>query len=376
MSGTRIPWSFFNSRTSATFTSDVMSASMNTGRQTYMDVYNGGSLVFTIDNRANQAAAFAMNDQIILNSGSSFSQYFWLDEIQYSDYQGNTGMSTATIVCSDAIARFGRGLQNNKVLTQTFAGDQMIEVANLGGTALLPQFEFFASYSNLGSTVSGITYTGAAMQRMNQLQSTDRGLFRQLGATLYYYTRSAVGDMPVAGVTIGRTDSSTQIAYQDFSRINLGLNFMNNVTVTPTGGAEQVAQNTASVAAYGSNFYSVQSEDATNAQALSLAEWLANSQSDPTALRFEIGFTDRAQNFTALDEFLDVFGFFSSFLLNYLVPGAGSETQTRVVMEGFSIDITPSESRFRVYFSPLTYYQFFTLNSATNGVLDTSRLGW
>jgi hypothetical protein len=27
-------------------------------------------------------------------------------------------------------------------------------------------------------------------------------------------------------------------------------------------------------------------------------------------------------------------------------------------------------------FSPLQYYQFFTLNSSTLGILDTSRLGW
>jgi hypothetical protein len=26
--------------------------------------------------------------------------------------------------------------------------------------------------------------------------------------------------------------------------------------------------------------------------------------------------------------------------------------------------------------SPLTYYQFFTLDSSTLGILDTSRLGW
>jgi hypothetical protein len=31
---------------------------------------------------------------------------------------------------------------------------------------------------------------------------------------------------------------------------------------------------------------------------------------------------------------------------------------------------------FTLFLSPLTYYQFFTLDSSTLGILDTSRLGW
>jgi hypothetical protein len=372
MSGYRIPWIFTNITTGSTdFTAEVLSASLNTGRQTYMDVYNGGSLVFTIDNRANQSAGFAMNNRISLR-GLDFNQEFYVDEIQYNDYQGNTGLSTATIICADGIARLGRNLIKDRVLTQTFAGDQILEVQPSGS---FPSFDFTFNLSK-GSTVSGTTYTGSPMQRANQLQSTDRGLFRQFDWYVRYYTRSAIGDSNVSSITLGRTDSTTQIGYQEFSRINLGLNFMNNVTVTPTGGAEQVAENAASVTAYGSNYYSVQSEDSTNAQALGLAQWLANSQSDPTALRFEIGFTDRAQNSTAVNGFINQMLFFYTFVINYRVPGAGSDTQASVVLEGFNIDITPSESRFRLYFSPLAYYQFFTLNSSTQGILDTSRLGW
>jgi len=61
--------------------------------------------------------------------------------------------------------------------------------------------------------------------------------------------------------------------------------------------------------------------------------------------------------------------------LNYQVPG-GSPTSTNVLMEGWSINITPEQTRFELSYSPLQYYQFFTLDSSTLGILDTSRLGW
>jgi hypothetical protein len=57
------------------------------------------------------------------------------------------------------------------------------------------------------------------------------------------------------------------------------------------------------------------------------------------------------------------------------VPG-GSLTTIAVVMEGAQINVTPEQTEFRMTFSPLQYYQFFTLNSSTLGILNTSRLGW
>jgi hypothetical protein len=46
------------------------------------------------------------------------------------------------------------------------------------------------------------------------------------------------------------------------------------------------------------------------------------------------------------------------------------------IIQGFSMSVTPSRTDVEVFTSPLTYTNYFTLNSATLGVLDTSRLGW
>jgi len=62
--------------------------------------------------------------------------------------------------------------------------------------------------------------------------------------------------------------------------------------------------------------------------------------------------------------------------LVYRVPGAGSDTTESVAIEGIAVNATPEQTTFEVFFSPTTYYQFFTLDSSTLGILDTSRLGW
>ena len=370
-----LEWVFINQRTTAAFTSDIMSANFSFGRQTYMDTYSGSSLRFTIKNQNQQANTFQMNDVIEVKvTGSTFEGRFWVDEIQYQDYPGNTGLSTATVVCSDAMTRLGRKLVT-KTLTQDYC---VVQASQLNTVGELPAVVGYAS-SYMGSVASAATFSGSPLTRINELISTDRGILRHNEEYVLFYDRNYINNSVFqSDIKFGRTaDVATKrIAYEEFTRTALGLNFMNNVTVTPTGGAEQTGINQPSVDLYESAYYSVQTVDATNAQGLGLANWLANSQSDPNALRFEISFNDRSQNVGLLEDWMDSLDLPSSYLLSYRVPGTGSDTQAYVVMEGYEVDITPSVSRFRVSFSPLTLYAFFTLNSPVYGVLDSSRLGW
>ena len=146
----------------------------------------------------------------------------------------------------------------------------------------------------------------------------------------------------------------------------------------PAGLATQQATNAASVSTYGANGFTVSTVDANTTQALGLAQWLANTLSETDKQRFVVSFTDLAQSLSTVN--------FSTFLenitlkyqnsLTYRVPGAGSDTTVSVIVEGYDVSATPEQTTFTVYLSPLTYYQFFTLNSTTLGILDTSRLGW
>jgi hypothetical protein len=369
--GVRIPWVFKNHRFVTPFTGIVLSASINVGRGSYMDVYNGGSLVLTVNNNTDQTDNFRMNDRIQVTDGSfGYDQTFWVDEIQYQDYPGNTGLSTMTVTCSDAVTRLGRRFVDGQILPEESAADQIARFDSFG---FPPQVVTVGE----GSIVSGTTYTGAPMQRINQIVSTDRGMLNETQLSVRYVAHDSIASgNPLSSIAIGRTTASNRIGYQEFTRTALGLNFMNTVTVSPDGGSEQVAENTSSATLYGSAFYSVSSLDATDTQALNLAQWLSNVQSDPTAVRFEIGFSDRSQDDAAMIAFVFDMQQQDRFNLSYRVPGAVSDVTTEVIVEGYSVNITPAESVFRVSFSPMAYYQFFTLDSATLGVLDSSKLGF
>ena len=65
-----------------------------------------------------------------------------------------------------------------------------------------------------------------------------------------------------------------------------------------------------------------------------------------------------------------------AFTLEFKPPSSASTLSDQVVLEGWQINMTPEQTVWSMSFSPLNYYQFFTLNSTTLGILDTSRLGW
>jgi hypothetical protein len=121
--------------------------------------------------------------------------------------------------------------------------------------------------------------------------------------------------------------------------------------------------------------------DATTTQALGLAQWLSDSQADPEAQTWAIGFQDISQDQTITERWVEtIMNTIGNgrrvWSLVYRVPGAGSDTTLLVAIEGVTINATTEKTDFTVYFSPATYYQFFSLDSSQFGILDTSRLGW
>jgi hypothetical protein len=231
----------------------------------------------------------------------------------------------------------------------------------------------------VGSSIaSATTYTGTINNYLNYLVMTERGLLNQYGPTLNFIPRKNVSTTTVSGTSLGRTINTTfgsyQIGYESFNRYQNGLQFINTVTVQPTDGTltAQTSVNSSSVSSYGAASYSVSTVDYSNNQALGNAEWVSNNFADPTSLFFDCTFTDIAQNSTVLASF-KLYQIIRNF--EYQVPG-GSLTNILTVIEGWDISVTPEMATITLNLSPLQYYQFFTLDSTTLGILDTSRLGW
>jgi len=365
------------------FTNSVLSASITQGRQKYLDSYSGGSISITINNNANLAANFTFNTKILVYNNLATADYydlFVVQEITFDDYPGNVGLSTATIFAVDALGRAGRIQATNKNLTQANTLNQLDQ---FNYTTLPSDIVFSTLFGGGESIASAQTYTGTVLNQINNINATERGIFTTsaLGSftTQRIYGFERVNPyMTLGSYSFGRNTSSSVIAYNSFKRYQNGLSFINTATISPLGLSSETRTNSSSITTFGPTFYSASTVDYNATQAQGNGDWIVNSFSDPASLRFELEFTDRSQNSVAYDLFSSFF--FAPDELLYAVayrePGAGSDTTVNLVREGWQINITPSETSYRLFFSPLTYYQFFTLNSSTLGILDTSRLGW
>jgi hypothetical protein len=376
---TKIVWQLARSVPSVVdVTSSVLSFSYTQGRQNYLDQYSGGTLSVTLKNQANIAQYFTFNSVWILSDDDAIGeQYFWCQDVSFNDYPGNTGLSTITVSLVDVLARNGRNVVTNVVLAQDDTLDQLqtlwrtipYQIGDVDGTG--PG----------SSTAAAITYSGSMLNYFNLITSTEKGLVGFYGASTFLVRRASVYLTDSTLSFTRNAASATAISYNSFGHDRAGLNFMNNVTVNPNGLASQTATNSTSLTAYGNAAQSVSTVDATTTQAFGLASWLANSQSDPEAETWSLTFQDLPQTVAAQNVFLQVlYGIYGSLMrtwtLVYRVPGAASDTSVLVCIEGISISATADQTIFTVYFSPATYYQFFTLDYTNFGILDTSRLGW
>ena len=366
----RYAWGIKNATTNVTWTSSVLSFTFTNGRQNYLDTYNAGALVLTIKNQADESAGFTFGDKInLLDPNGDLRFAFYVVQVAYNDDPGNTGLSTASITCQDALGLMGRLQMNAFSITAADTGNQFSQVSSVPGyVATRPTLSVRGTS---GSSCSAGSYNGSVLNLWNLLVNTERGLLAVGQSSVQFFYRQGVSDPVANTINLSNTASASNVAYQSFERINLGLDLMNQVQTQPAGLATQQATNATSFSTYGAQGFTISTLDANTTQALGLAQYLANTLSDTTKQRFVVTFTDVMQdvsvaNFTT---FLSNITFKSPTSLTYRVPGAASDTTVQVIVEGFNVSATPEQTTVTAYLTPLTYYQFFTLDSATLGIL-------
>lgn len=372
---TQIAWKFkYGTGSGTEFTSSVISWSAFTGRHNYLDQYAGGQMSITIKNQSNLAASLTRGTIVWVEGANAFGLYGKVNSIQFSDYPGNTGISTATIIVNDALAQAGR--VNLTDFTGYVTALSTVQATATNGYG----FKVDVTANGTGSTTvsTSTSYYGTMLNRLNLLNNSERG---QMGAPLngvWFTARKMITSTPTYTLT-RNSQGANQISYNNFRRIQAGDNFLNYATViTDLYPLGLNGYNVASINAWGRIGYSTTTVIQSGFQALDQAFWLANSQCDPTTLRFEVDFsTSNNSNPAPLENLLyNVQTNASAVYLVYRIPGASSDTTTVAIMEGIQVTANPAETQFTVYLSPQDYYQYFTLNSDTFGILDTSRLGW
>ena len=354
-------------------TSDVMSFTYSTGRRTQFDSWSPGSLVLTIKNESNQADGYNLNDKIILTAvGSYWYQWFYVQEVLFNDLGGTGAGSTATVICTDLLGRLGR----IQVFEQSIGSQPTIQQIDTEFGSLLPSGTIFNFVTNGDSTAAADgSYTGTALNRLNLNMVTEQGAIVLNQENINLFARSSLTSL--AGYLVFNRDGSgigTVYAYSDIKRIALGQNYLNTCTVTPPVAAAQNATDSAGVATYGTYGAEFSTVDNSQAQALSFAQWQVYSRDDPDELSFQISVSDTANN---LADYFDA-QFFNQIVgtVSYKKPGSATPVTSSQIIQGWSMSVNPSRTDIEVFTSPLTYTNFFTLDSDTFGVLDQSRLGW
>ena len=378
-------WKFYTYPALTDLTSNVISFSRFRGKQNYLDNYTGQNMTVTIRNNTNQSASWVIGTAIyIATSTGRDGQVYWITEVQYNDQQGTTttsgsgSASTATITMQDWMGRAGQIQLNSFTLTQEDSYKQMWNQFTVASGALPSDMGWVNAYPGFFQATAA-TYTGTIANRLNlNLAGEKNGSQIYQQQELLFLRPGGVGlsgnEVTLQPAKAGSTGNK-YVQYQQFKRITAGQNFLNTITVTPPVVAAQTATNASSVTTYGTKFNGLSTVNISISQAQNRAQWLANAQSDPYALRFEVSFSDVAQDNTGIEEMLGNYLSTSLVYVKYVVPNSGTLTTTLCNIEGIRYSANPDQTQFTVYLTPNTVYADFVLDSTSFGVLDQNRLG-
>jgi hypothetical protein len=364
----KLTWGVFNYTQSLHITQYVRSLSYTQGRPTPLSPYSGNSASITMTSYGGIEQYVSVNDQILISSEPTggIGRYVFdgiVTSRTFDDNPGDGVNSTMTVSLNDAMLQAGMANLQNQSLVSV---DEQIKEIN----TLLPQV-VMSQFANDVDISTG-TFTTNVSQRINEIIAGDRGVFYVTNGFTIFLPPSVFGDYVDTDVTIGRTTSASQIAYQDLVRVEAASNSLFYTQATVTGSASTVTKSSAAVATYGTRTFT-----ATTAQSnkvSSTAEWYANTFTDPETVMLNLSFTDVAQNELALRLANFLFSQNKFVQVSYTPPG-GTSVTGYFWPEQMTFNATPEKTDISMIMTPLTYYNNFILDDAVFGVLDTSRLG-
>jgi len=361
----KLTWQVLNNtQADLDITQYVQSLNFTLGRPTALSPYSGNSATITMFSYGGRESSMNVNDYIFIKAEATGGTNKILLQGRvasrnFSDEPGTGINSTMTVSINDQMLQAGMANLQNATLSS--ATNQIDSVDNL-----LPQIEI-TDYGSLVSMSTGV-FTVNANQRINEIIAADRGVMFNSDATnlITYFNPSQFDNLTSTAVTIGRTTSATQIAYQDLVRVEAASNSLFYTQATVTGSASTETKSSAALTTYGTRTFT-----ATTAQSnlvAETAEWYANAFSDPEVVMLKLSFSDVAQNSAALVLINSLFLANKFLEVSYTPPGESAVTGY-FWPEQITFNATTSKTTVDMLMSPLTYYANFILNDDIFGVL-------
>lgn len=362
----------------------VQSISVNRGRQRFQDPFSQSSCVIELIPATSYALPLAVGQFIdVRTSNSASASAFFVGritdiqrqyDIPYNSVTGNAPGDRITITATGGTGAFGAKSLNNVSYASQLCGTTIFDVgikSLCNNNIVDPTFIYASAITN---------FTGSALNLTNELLNTNQLLFddldskRTIGSAPYFFSNFImVVPLGWGSVTYAFTDNTALGNYNRIEFLSSVANTFDSVQVQPAGLATQEATTASSI----DNTLVYDTRSNTTAEALNLANYILATQTQTTAVPYLIS-TDTKINSVCTDvsKIAVLSGVFPvSSPIGSAVTVAFRGTNVSATIQGINTNFYPDYAQVQLYLSA-TLGTPFTLDSATNGILDTNRLGY
>lgn len=349
--------------------SDVQSVTLRQGRANLSDTYKAA--VMTIEGRVPSSLPnIKVGDTIkvtfrAFNNGVEVTLPAWESERigRVSDIQIDYGVKPAydrwTITTEDAIAVLGRKAVDVTVTAGTVTGNAAKQITDASGVTMTIAGSSIPSVS----TVKATTFTASnALDAFQTYANTELAFVVQQGDELLWIPRRG-WTYTGSAETFSDEDplDPSHLSFQQLQVGNLADTVAQEVVVSIRDG------NTVTTGT-GDTYIDFQTYDSSDSQALSLAQFIqalfTADEPVPYSLTYLFNGQDPARVFSPVAAEL------RQITLNF------RGTTSKALVLGFTISVTTEVSRATLNLLSIDQIPIFTLDTASNGVLDVNVLGY
>jgi len=357
----------------------VQNISFTRGRTEIQDPFRAGRATITGRNLAT-LPTIDIGGQIAIEMSFGSPTLYVVGFLgQVSDVQITYGYVTNedvwTIQVEDYLGRLGRAYTTDSF--SWVAGLNTLEAAqntSLNATDGTINIDGFSSFVGSSLVSAQSLPNSNALDIINTLAATEQGVLFSSFATspggldrsITFIPRSALGSLNLLAEFTDGTDGGAVVVPSAYSEIifrSLADSFFDRVIVEPQGLAAQDSGT-------GPRSFVMRSFDQTTAQAQNLADYVKATFDVQTQVPNTISVLSESQNNFQMQQVVDVSNSFGEVVL-YLRGNS-----YRLFVLGLTVTATPDQARFTLNVASSEALNFFILDSATFGVLDTNKLGF
>lgn len=369
--------SYYTPATGEVALTNVVSITVNAGRQRQLDQYSASTAEIVIrypTGYVSPIAGLVPGTAVrIRNSFTNLENFIGkISNVQLrfdKPYSGGVGNGDyLTITCEGALAQFGRKTGNGYAMP---AGTLSSQLGNM-----YTQSGYYAYLSNgIGNyALSATTVSGTWADYLNSAVLSLNARIVDVAGVINIPETVIKSPFLIENTTVNFSDTTndaTNQVYEGISFASYADNFYTQVTVDPDALAPVTV--TSGSAPYRS--YTVNTLNATTGQATDYANYLLNNYKTPTVAISSVTCLANAQNTMELDALGN--GPLSCGLqIGKRVTVAFRGTTYSCIIEGYTFSAVPGQARYTYYVSAADLNAYLILDNATFGKLDSNKLGY